>query len=69
MPEDLKLSQIDSSQPLPPPFGGLHSTGVRRHCQLSLPVISGNRLLGGPLSLFYVFRVATLRMCDPRSQW
>ena len=33
MPEDLKLSQIGSS-PLPPPFRGLHSPGVRKHCQL-----------------------------------
>ena len=33
MPEDLKLSQIGSSQ-LPPPFRGLHSTGVRKHCQI-----------------------------------
>ena len=32
MPEDLKLSQIGSS-PLPPPFRGLHSPGVRKHCQ------------------------------------
>ena len=30
MPEDLKLSQIGSSQ-LPPPFRGLHSPGVRKH--------------------------------------
>ena len=33
MPEDLKLSQIGSS-PLPPPFRGLHSHGVRKHCQI-----------------------------------
>ena len=33
MPEDLKLSQIGSS-PLPPPFRGLHSPGVRKHCQI-----------------------------------
>ena len=33
MPEDLKLSQIGSSQ-LPPPFRGLHSLGVRKHCQI-----------------------------------
>ncbi len=33
MPEDLKLSQIGSSQ-LPPPFRGLHSPGVRKHCQI-----------------------------------
>ena len=34
MPEDLKLSQIGSSQ-LPPPFtGGLHSPGVRNLCLL-----------------------------------
>ena len=33
MPEDLKLSQIDSSQLLPP-FRGLHSPGVRKHCQI-----------------------------------
>ena len=33
MPEDLKLSQIGSSQPLPP-FRGLHSPGVRKHCQI-----------------------------------
>ena len=33
MPEDLKLSQISSS-PLPPPFRGLHSPGVRKHCQI-----------------------------------
>ena len=32
MPEDLKLSQIGSS-PLPPSFRGLHSPGVRKHCQ------------------------------------
>ena len=51
MPEDLKLSQIGSSQMLPP-FRGLHSPGVRKHCQIIfacyfcyLPVISGNRLL------------------------
>ena len=33
MPEDLKLSQIGSS-PLPPPFRGLHSPRVRKHCQI-----------------------------------
>ena len=33
MPEDLKLSQIGSSQ-LPPPFRGLHSPGVRKHFQI-----------------------------------
>ena len=33
MPEDLKLSQIGSSQ-LPPAFMGLHSPGVRKHCQI-----------------------------------
>ena len=33
MPEDRKLSQIGSS-PLPPPFRGLHSPGVRKHCQI-----------------------------------
>ena len=34
MPEDLKLSQISSS-PLLPPFRGLHSPGVWKHCQIS----------------------------------
>ena len=33
MPEDLKLSHTGSSQ-LPPPFRGLHSPGVRKHCQI-----------------------------------
>ena len=33
MPEDLKVSQIGSS-PLPPPFRGLHSPRVRKHCQI-----------------------------------
>ena len=33
MPEDLKASQISSSL-LPPPFRGLHSPGVRKHCQI-----------------------------------
>ena len=33
MPEDIKLSQIGYSQ-LPPPFRGLHSPGVRKHCQV-----------------------------------
>ena len=33
MPEDLKLLQTGSSQ-LPPPFRGLHSPGVRKHCQI-----------------------------------
>ena len=33
MPEDLKLLQIGSSQ-LPPPFRGLHSPRVRKHCQI-----------------------------------
>ena len=33
MPEDLKVSQIGSSL-LPPPFRGLHSPGVRKHCQI-----------------------------------
>ena len=33
MPEDLKVSQMGSS-PLPPPFRGLHSPGVRKHCQI-----------------------------------
>ena len=33
MPEDLKLSQIGSSE-LPPPFRGLHSPGVRKHYQI-----------------------------------
>ena len=33
MPEDLKLSLIGSSQ-LPPPLRGLHSPGVRKHCQI-----------------------------------
>ena len=33
MPEDLKQSQIGSSQ-LPPLFRGLHSPGVRKPCQI-----------------------------------
>ena len=33
MSEDLKVSQIGSS-PLPPPFRGLHSPGVRKNCQI-----------------------------------
>ena len=33
MPEDFKVSQIGSS-PLPPPFRGLHSLGVRKQCQI-----------------------------------
>ena len=33
MPEDLKVSQNGSSL-LPPPFRGLHSPGVRKHCQI-----------------------------------
>ena len=33
MPEDLKLSQISSFQLLPP-FRGLHSPRVRKHCQI-----------------------------------
>ena len=33
MPEDLNLSQIGCS-PLPPPFRGPHSPGVRKHCQI-----------------------------------
>ena len=33
LPEDLKVSQIGSS-PLPPPFRGLHSLGVRKYCQI-----------------------------------
>ena len=33
MPEDLKLSQIGSSLLLPP-FRGLHSPRVRKHCQI-----------------------------------
>ena len=33
MPEDLKLSQIGSSQ-LPPPFRGFQSPRVRKHCQI-----------------------------------
>ena len=33
MPEDLKLSQIGSSQ-LPIPFRGLHSPRLRKHCQI-----------------------------------
>ena len=33
MPEYLNVSQIGSS-PLPPPFRGLHSPGVRKHCQI-----------------------------------
>ena len=33
MPEDLKLSQVSSSL-LPSPFRGLHSPGVRKHCQI-----------------------------------
>ena len=40
MPEDLKLSQICSSQ-LPRPFRGLHYPGVENTVKLSLPVISG----------------------------
>ena len=35
MPEDLKLLQIGSSQ-LPPPFRGLHSPRVRKHCQITI---------------------------------
>ena len=38
MPEDLKLSQIDSSQQ-PPPFRELYSPGVRNTVKLFLPVI------------------------------
>ena len=33
MPQDLKVSQIGSS-PMPPPFRGLHSPGVRKHYQI-----------------------------------
>ena len=33
MPKALKLSQIGSSQLLPP-FRGLHSPEVRKHCQI-----------------------------------
>ena len=33
MPQDLKLSQISSSLLLPP-FRGLHSPGVRKHCPI-----------------------------------
>ena len=33
MPEDLKLSQI-GYPPQPPPSRGLHSPGVRKHCQM-----------------------------------
>ena len=33
MPEDLKLPEIGSSQ-LPLAFRGLHSPGVRKHCQI-----------------------------------
>ena len=47
MPEDLKLLQIGSSQ-LPPPFRGLHSPSVRKHCQIifacyfwKLSIVSG----------------------------
>ena len=42
-PEDLKLSQIGSSQLLPP-FRGLHSPGVRKHCQIIFACFSGYRL-------------------------
>ena len=35
MPEDLKVSQTGSSL-LPPPFRGLHSPRVRKHCQIIL---------------------------------
>ena len=51
MPEDLKVSQIGSS-PLPPPFRGLHSPGVRKHCQILFAwsfltlSITGTSLLG-----------------------
>ena len=33
MPKDLNPSLIGSSQ-LPPPFRGIHSPGVRKHCQI-----------------------------------
>ena len=42
MPEDLKVSQIGSS-PMPPPFRGLHSPGVRKHCQIIFDCYFGNR--------------------------
>ena len=38
MPEDLKPSQIGSF-PLSPPFRGLHSPGVRKHCQVYLRLL------------------------------
>jgi len=40
MPEDLKLSQIGSSL-LPPPFRGLHSPWLRKHCQIILACYFG----------------------------
>ena len=43
MPEDLKVLQISSS-PLPPPFRGLHSPRIRKHCQIIFATISGNHL-------------------------
>ena len=45
MPEDLKVSQIVSS-PLPPPFRGLHSLGVRKYCQIIFACYFRKRLLG-----------------------
>ena len=48
MPEDLKLSQIGSSQ-LPPPFRGLHSPGVRKHCQIIFACYFGKSSITFPL--------------------
>ena len=49
MPEVLKGSQIGSS-PLPPPFRGLHSPGVRKHCQIIFACYFRKSSINGPVN-------------------
>ena len=74
MPEDLKLSQISSSQ-LPPPFRGLHSPGVRKHCQITFACYfrkssitnRGNRLTGPVVRPEYGMMGINELMCCERA--
>ena len=60
MPEDPKLSQIGSS-PLPPPFRGLHSPGVRKNCQIIFPCYSRKSSISkGPQHLTFMLYLLTV---------
>ena len=66
MPEDLKLSQISSS-PLPPPFKGLHSPGVRKHCEINFACNFRESSIRYICGLSAPFRLSSSHLPVPKS--